>query len=328
MTKSELCAGYHKRFPNLPTRTLAKKIYDENKLMFSNFDSCRSALRYVRDEKGELLRGYKSKYKVDASSKIRIEDLPQECGDSYERYYIKNSKVLIISDLHFPYQDNKAIAAALNKGLEENVNCVFINGDLLDFAQISRHERDWRQRTVYEEFEAVRQFLQLLRKKFPKATIVFKEGNHDERWEKWLFLKAPEIFDDPEFKLETRLRLGELGIDIVKDKRPVQIGKLTCLHGHEFIGGGSGGVNPARSTFLKTLDSVVVGHYHKSSQHIETTMNGNTISVTSLGSLCNLNPHYARINKWNHGFAIVDHDIKTGEYQLTNYKIINGKIYI
>jgi hypothetical protein len=33
------------------------------------------------------------------------------------------------------------------------------------------------------------------------------------------------------------------------------------------------------------------------------------------------------VNKWNYGFAIVDLNIKTGEYQVGNYKIIDGKVY-
>ncbi len=163
------------------------------------------------------------------------------------------------------------------------------------------------------------------RKHFPKTKIVFKEGNHDERWEKWLFLKAPEIFDDPEFKLASRLRLGELHIDVVQDKLPVKIGKLTVLHGHELQGGG--GVNPARATFLKTLNSVVIGHVHKTSMHSEARMDGEIINVQSTGCLCGMYPMFARVNKWNQGFCYVEHDIKSGEYKLYNKLIIKGKVY-
>ena len=122
------------------------------------------------------------------------------------------------------------------------------------------------------------------------------------------------------------MKLGELKIEVVKDKRPVKIGKLTVLHGHE-LAGGSGGVNPARATFLKTLDSVIVGHYHKRSSHDETTMNGNVISVHSQGCLCGMNPHYMPINRWNQGFSYIEHDIKSGDYMLHNHVIIKGKVY-
>lgn len=320
---ADIVKDYLKKFPTTPTRTLARKIYEENKKSFKDFEAAWGKVRYYRGVKGNKLRKYvKSDF---LNQKIEFE-LPESYATDYTPYQISQSKVLVISDLHFPYQDNHAIRKAIEYGKNQKINCILINGDLFDFAGISRHEKDWRQRTVAQEFEAVRVFLNSLRKHFPKAKIVYKLGNHDERWEKWLFLKAPEIFDDNEFKLETRLKLGELKIDIVKDKLPIKIGKLTVLHGHE-LAGGSGGVNPARATFLKTLDSVLVGHYHKTSQHTEASMYQEVFSVNSTGCLCDLTPHYMPINKHNHGFAFVEHDIKSGNYTLHNLKIIKGKVY-
>lgn len=314
---------YLKRFPTLPKLTLAKKIFKEHPLQFSSVEYVRTRIRYHTGDLGKEKR----KLVTDRQffNKKTEFKMPESYALTYEPYKISQSKVLILSDLHFPYQDNQAIKTALKFGKEKGVNCILINGDLLDFATISRHEKDWRHRSVSEEFEAVRGFLKELRKHFPKAKIVFKEGNHDERFEKFLFLKAPEIFDDNEFKLEVRLRLAELKIDIVKDMLPVKIGKLNVLHGHEL--NGSGGVNPARATFLKTIDNVLIGHCHRSSQHTEPTFAGDVIVTTSQGCLCGMYPMFARVNKWNLGFSYVEHDIKTGEYVLHNLKIIKGKVY-
>lgn len=323
----ELVVKTLKKFPSTPILTLAKKLYKENPELFKDIEAVRNLLRSHAGLKGKHNReNIRTNVQREKAFNYNPFNLPESHAHNFEPYIINQSKTLILSDFHFPYQDNKAIEIALNYGLEKKVNCILINGDLLDFAGISRHEKDWRQRTVFQEFEAVRQFLTSLRKHFPTAKIVFKEGNHDERWEKWLFVKAPELFDDPEYKLENRLRLGELKIDIVKDKRPIKIGKLTILHGHE-LAGGSGGVNPARATFLKTLDSVLVGHYHKRSGHDETTMTGNVISVRSQGCLCGLNPHYMPINKWQHGFGYVEMNLKTGDYLHNNLVIINGKVF-
>jgi hypothetical protein len=93
------------------------------------------------------------------------------------------------------------------------------------------------------------------------------------------------------------------------------------------MAGTSGGVNPARSTFVKTLESVLIGHFHKSSTHSETSMWGSLKVTESIGCLCGMHPQFMRINKWGHGFAIVDLSIKTGEYQVGNYKIIDGKVF-
>lgn len=324
----KLVKEYIAKFPNTPNLTLAKTIYKEMPNMFKDVEHIRSMIRMTKGQKGEANRkDTKEKHLfTKPGSRDPWANMPESHADSFEPYVINQSKTLIISDLHIPYHDVKAIKTALQYGLDKDVNCILINGDLLDFALISRHERDWRQRMPHEEFEAARKFLVMLRELFPTAKIVFKEGNHDERWEKWLFVKAPELFGDPEFKIETRLRLAELKIDIVKDKRLVELGKLTVLHGHEMFGG-SGGVNPARATFLKTLDSVLVGHYHKRSVHDEPTLSGRLISVNSIGCLCGLTPHYMPINKWSHGFGYVELDVKSGEYVLHNMKIINGKVY-
>lgn len=321
---SNLIKSYLTKFPKLPSLTLAKKIYAENNKQFTSVDAVRSCLRYYRGQKGEKT---KSQLATREFLDQNIEFImPESYAETFEPYEISQSRTLIISDLHIPYQDNDSIQKAINYGKEKKVNCILINGDLLDMCSISRFGRDWRQRQIHEEFEATRVFLNSLREHFPKAKIVYKYGNHDERYEKFLFLKAPEIFDCTDFQLEVLLKLGELKIEVVKEKRPIRIGKLTVLHGHELFGG-SGGVNPARGTFLKTLENVVVGHYHKTSSNTEASMYGDVFSVHSVGCLCGKTPYYMPINKWNTGFAYCELEIKTGNYTFYNLKIINGKIY-
>ena len=325
--QGEIVKEYIAKYPKMTRAALARKIYKENKLSFSNPEAVRTRIRYHVGQAGKHQR----KRLVDKTlldkkrSSSRYEFLPESHALTYEPYEIKQSRVLIISDLHFPYQHNEAIKLALDYGLKKKVNCILINGDLMDFANISRHERDWRHRSLQEEFEAARAFLSGLRKLFPKAKIVFKEGNHDERWEKFLYANAPEVFGDPEYRLDVRLRLAELKIDYVKDKLPVKIGRLTVLHGHELQGGG--GVNPARATFLKTIDNVLIGHCHRTSTHLEKTLSDKVLAASSAGCLCGMYPMFARVNKWNLGFVYVDHEISNGEYVLYNKVIINGKVF-
>lgn len=325
--KNKIIREYIKKFPNTSNAALSRKILKEHPLEFDNTEKIRTLIRFITGNQGAKLKETMvDKSLVRPARKSTDYFLPESYASEYTPYEIKQSRILIISDLHFPYQDNKAITLALDYGKEKKIDCILINGDLIDFANISRHESDWRMRSVAEEFDAVRVFLKSLRLNFPKTKIVFKHGNHDERWEKFLYAKAPEIFDVNDFQLEVLLRLGELKIDTVKDKRPIKLGKLTALHGHE-LAGGAGGVNPARSTFLKTLSNVIVGHYHKTSSNTETTMDGDVIAVNSVGCLCGLNPLYMPINKHNLGFAYCELNIKTGEYFLDNKKIVKGKIY-
>jgi predicted phosphodiesterase len=327
--KNEIVRKYLKKFPKSPNAVLARKIYKENATSFVSVEAVRTMIRNVTGNSGSVKEktNHTNKSEFRPAKKSNDYCLPESYSNDFTPYEIKQSRILIISDLHFPYQNNKAITLALDYGKSKKVDCILINGDLIDFANISRHERDFRARSIAEEFDAVRAFLKSLRLNFPKTKIVLKYGNHDERWEKYLYSKAPEIFDVSDFQLEILLKFGELKIDVVKDKRLVKLGKLTALHGHELAGGGAGGVNPARATFLKTIDSVIVGHYHKTSQHTETTLTGDVISVNSVGCLCDLNPLYMPINKHNLGFAYCELNIKTGEYHLENLKIIKDKVY-
>jgi len=306
---------YCEKYPNSSTGSIVNSIKAQHKKF--DKENIRGLVRYYRGALGDKAR---------KNAKFPNFNLPTSSSHSFEPFYLSQSRTLILSDLHFPYQHNEAISLAMNYGLEKDVNCILINGDLLDFANISRHDRDFRNRSTVYEIESVRMFLEILRETFPKARIIFKYGNHDERWDKWLYINAPEFFELGDIQLESVLRLNDLNIEVVKDKRPIKIGKLTVLHGHEIVGG-SGGVNPARSMFMKTYDNVLVGHFHKTSTNTETSLSGDVIATHSVGCLSGLTPSYMPINRWNLGFAYCELQIKTGEYHLDNLKIIKGKIY-
>lgn len=325
--KGQVVIDYLTKFPNLPTHSLAKKIYAENKVLFTSVENCRSSIRMYRGANGKQNREKLTiKTFVKEPKEVNTYNLPESYARDYSPFLIHQERILCISDLHFPYQHNKSIELALDYGKSKKVDCILINGDLIDFATISKHEKDFRARSVNEEFESVRLFLKTLREHFPKTRIIWKFGNHDERWEKWLYLKAPEIFDVHEFKLEILLRLPELFIEVVKEKRSIKLGKLNVLHGHE-LPGGSGGNNPAGNTFKKVLEDTLIGDCHKTSSHSETTLNGRTIRIESQGCLCDLNPLYMPINKWGRGFSYVEVNLRTGEYYLENKRIVNNKIY-
>jgi hypothetical protein len=55
-------------------------------------------------------------------------------------------------------------------------------------------------------------------------------------------------------------------------------------------------------------------------------MNGKSVTTWSLGCLSELNPAYMPLNKWNHGFAIVDLSDNGEDFHVKNYRIHKGKI--
>lgn len=326
MTKGSIVKKYLYRFPSTPTKTLASKIYNENKEVFKDVEDCRGIIKYYTGKKGKReLKKLLDKYfvKKEKASHNPWEKFPESYAETREPYKLAPGKWLILSDIHLPYHDTEAVKMALNYGLDNGYKNLLINGDLIDFYQLSRYEKDPRKRSFKQELESARLFIELVSEWFDN--VVFKLGNHDERYEKWMFVKAPELLDCEDFKLETLLRCGEHHVSVVGDKRIIKAGKLNILHGHEFPGG-SGGVNPARSMFLKACDSILVGHFHKTSSHTETTLQGDVITTHSTGHLGEASPLYMPYNKWNHGFATLDLN-KDGTYHLQNLRIVKGKIY-
>ena len=145
----EVVISYLKKFPDVPTLTLAKKIYKENSLLFKDLEQCRGVIRYYRGQRGSRNRELiKEKTMFKEAGSRNPFNLPTSHAEDYTPYVIDQSRTLIISDLHFPYQDNEAIELALNYGLEKDVNCILLNGDVIDFATVSRFDKDWRSRSL------------------------------------------------------------------------------------------------------------------------------------------------------------------------------------
>jgi len=234
-------------------------------------------------------------------------------------------KCLILSDVHIPFHDKKAVQLALKYGQNRRANFVLLNGDILDFFSISRWEKDPRQRNFPKEVDMGKRFLQIVRGCFPNADIVFKEGNHEERWEACLRTRCADFLGIPEFDWDEVYKLSELDIQRVGDKRPVRLGKLNVIHGHEYNFAISNPVNPARGFFLRCKNHVIGGHFHHTSEHSEKTLEQKVLSAWSTGCLCSPHPDYKPLNNWNHGFAFVTID-KQGMFRVENKKIIQGRV--
>ena len=307
---------YCEKYPHHSNLGLARMLRKDEPLLFNSVENARQAVRRLRGAQGNKDRKYKE---VDRLT------LPESDSEDWTPYIIPKSirKLLILCDIHLPYQDNHAIEIALQNAKESKIDGILINGDLFDFYKGSRFEQDPRKRSMAAEIEMGIQFFNYLKQEF-NVPVYFKYGNHDERWDKYIMLKAPELFGLDGIMLEDRLL--STGVHIIKDKRIVKHGHLDILHGHEFFGAPSQAVNPARGLFMKTLESCTIGHLHKSSSHTETSLGGRMITTHSIGCLCFLNPDYARINKWNHGFAI--NELTHGnDYILHNKRIFNGNVY-
>jgi predicted phosphodiesterase len=254
-------------------------------------------------------------------------DLPPSQESNYQPYKlpINHNNILLIGDIHVPYHNIPALTLALKYGLENEVNTILLNGDIIDFYAISRFEKDPRKRNFGHEVLMTRQFLTTLRQLFPNAAIYYKCGNHDVRYDHYIMRNAPDLLGMNEFSFESLMKLDELNITFIPDKQIIRAGNLTILHGHELGTSVFSPVNIARGLFLRAKDNALCGHHHQASEHSEPNINGKLTTCWSVACLCELHPDYMPINKHHHGFAHVK-VMDTGEFEVSNYRIVNGKI--
>lgn len=327
--KQEICRRLLKTFPKAGSLTLARMAYTEAPSVFTNVEDARSAVRYLRGAKGKTKPTTKEHIRPkqrpgDPFSKLakgltHFDDWKSEQLDGPMR-------VLVLADLHIPYHDKAAVVAALRYGKKQRADTILLNGDIADCFSVSFWEKDPRKRDFAGEVKTVRDFLAAVREGFPKARIIYKIGNHEERYERYMSCKAPELLGLEDFSFEKVFQLEENRIELVKDKRPIRLGKLNVVHGHEFKFGISAPVNPARGYFLRAKSHCLGSHLHQSSQHSEGNVEQKVISTWSTGCLCDLHPDYSPMNSWNVGFAFVEVD-KQGAFNVDNVKVIEGRIY-
>jgi hypothetical protein len=317
---------------------LAKMLFAKHPDAFSTLNAAHLAVRRCTGTQGNLHRARLSKKgqtkhhgHKPIGSKIYC---PPSKAKPWEPYTVNATCVAIFSDCHFPKHDAAAIEAAVEHVKEfGEPDVVLLNGDFADAEEFSSWAKSPKAIDTANSLEIIREGLLYFRRSFPDAKLIYKFGNHEERLERYCWSRAPELvgLDHISWKglltIDAELnKIDELAeVEFVGEQRPVMVGKLPVWHGHELPRGLQSSVNPARGAFLRMIDTSLIGHHHRSSSHVEYTWKHDPINCWSVGCLCHLNMDYARINKWNHGHAIVKVDSK-GDFNVHNFKQIKGQV--
>jgi len=327
-TNRDLARQFLAKFPTHPQKSVAAALRKAHPKRFADLKSAYRTVQGVLPTP-HMLRNEPGRPSVDyvAHPKHVLTvppPLPESHATPWEPVPLEASRILILSDVHIPYHDTPALNAALEHGDSFNPDCVLLNGDIADFYKISRYQQDPERRSFMQELVAVRQFLAHVRARYPQARIVYKLGNHEERWWAYLWRRAPELMGVDFADFRSLVESEKNGVEIVDRQLRIGIGALTVVHGHELPKGLTNPVNPARGAFLRTLDITLMGHQHRTSEHTENSMNGRIVTCWSTGCLCELRPEYMRINRHNHGFATVTRD--GADFTVRNYRIHHGRI--
>lgn len=318
--------------PDVPSKTLARRLYARRPELWPTLDACCQAVRAARGNHGAAARrhGPKSLHRPNQPAGF-VWRFPPSFAEKWEPFPLEAERTLVLSDLHIPFHDSPALHALVRDALKWRPDCILLNGDVCDFFTASRFEKNPTKSSLKREIDLTRQFLGWLRQKFPRARIIYKFGNHDEWFAKYLWRKAPELWGLPQLELSHLLTqpIGAQpaigGIEFLTNQEKITAGHLDILHGHE-LGKGSIAppVNPARGFFLKTYECTLAGHLHRTSQHQERTSKGKQLACWSTGCLCGLWPDYAKINKWDHSAARID--LAGMDFSVTPLRVIDGKL--
>ena len=338
MKKRDIVRSYltNEEYESLSIRAMARLICLEHPDLFKDVDNCRLEIRCLIGSAGDRRRNELSDKIIERDvvgnmnergfkNYMNKYNLPESDEQANEPLMIQEAGVYaLLSDIHVPYHNVQALEIAFDYMKQHTLKGIILNGDILDFYQLSRYSKDPRKRSFADELEAGYALLCIMAEQFG-CKITYKIGNHEERYEHFMAARAPELLGVAAFKIEELLHTDTIGAEVVKDKRMIKLGKLSVLHGHEFGQSIFSPVNPARGYYLRAKASVICGHNHQTSNHVENNLEGDIVSTWSTGCLSELKPAYMPYNKWNHGFAMVE-VFDDGTYEVENLKIIKGKI--
>ena len=320
-TLNILAKEYLSKYPTMPSRTVARKMVEENKDVEGRecftLNAARMAVLYLRGRKGDVNRK-KIGMMVEMPPTDDREWIPYVVPAEY-------NNTLFMADLHIPYHDREAIRLFIKMARERKVDSVLINGDLMDFYELSTFCKDPRKRSFLSEVKLGNWFLDYLEDELPGAKIIFKKANHEYRFDRYITQRCPELYGMDGLNLASQFGINERGITLVSDKRIVKYGHLSILHGDELGKSVFSPVNPARGLYLRTHTTAFVSHYHTPSSHTEPDLNGTQTTTWSGGCLCGLHPEWMPINRWCLGAAFCVKD-ESGNFELENYKVIKGKV--
>lgn len=334
-SKGVLVKSYIEKYRGFALSQIARKLFDDHPELFKDYQTALLRVRYYSGTLGTRNRKQVSQHHPESMKKNNVTtDVLKKWGLQKSKATGKKSfqipdqydRVLWISDIHIPNHDEVALSTALEYGLEHKANCIIIGGDLLDNAPFTRFKAPPDKKKAREYFEMAIQFLSSLRKNFPKALILYMEGNHDRWYSDWLVNHCAVVFDDPYYQLEARLRLDSFNIKFLTENVIVKAGKLPMLHGHTIVRGIFSPVNSARGAYTKSNHNLLIGHTHQVSVHSAKDLMGRPTKTWSTGCLCTLNPDYDPHNiRHTHGFAFITTEAN-GKFTVNNFEIVDGEI--
>lgn len=240
-------------------------------------------------------------------------------------------KLLVLSDLHGVFLDTKAWNTVLEIIKNNHFDEIVLNGDVLDFPFISKHDRKLFDVPVLENYSEVFEIeytktaiLKPLREAAPDSKIVFRLGNHEERLTQGKYTIAAErlakLFKHyNSSELDEMLQLKSLDIEYDTTEVRDYFGKFEVVHGLSLA------KTAPRNNINVYMGSGTTGHSHRlNSTYIRNKKNPYVwVESGCLRTIDNVEYlNTATVADWMQGFVTVvfDKDL----FFTKTHSIVNG----
>lgn len=238
------------------------------------------------------------------------------------------------SDIHYPYQDDRALNILFQVLDDVKPQIVVDHGDTLDAEQLSRFPKDPTRRTsLRAEIEMAARHFATVTDLTPDAEHIWCEGNHEERLKRVIWSlaenrQAGEILTLPQVQrvLEWPLLLGleGLGWDVIYyPGHRVLFDKLIVCHG-EKARAQSGASEKAE--LMHYSKSGLSGHTHRQGSFYKRSYD-QTWGWWGLGCLCTIRDDYVSFPNWMQGFAVVSWSPDRQNFAVEPVSIFDGVAY-
>jgi hypothetical protein len=213
-------------------------------------------------------------------------------------------RIAVLADHHIPFMDKRADAVARKVLAAFDPQLIWIAGDLLDFAPISRFRDASRyEHTLQDELDEAATYLASLRKAHPKAEMAYQLGNHEQRLRSYILANADQLDSLRGLKLAGLLGLDTLDVTLVEGRRYVAGGTFCLKHGTRY------GEYAIKAELLTEGRDGMCGHNHRNAMWSRTTHGRRPLTWWHVGPLCKTEPEYMRqddqVANWQQGQAFI-----------------------
>lgn len=247
-----------------------------------------------------------------------------ELEEMVKKSYNKLQKVVVIPDIHAPYEDYRALHGVYKFIKDYKPDKVVQLGDMVDFYALSKFDKDpSRILSLQGEIDVARYHLKELRK-VHKGSITMLEGNHEMRLMKYLRANPEMASLKSVNTVPALLGLKDFNVDYKKSE---MINSVLFKHGNLVR---SNSAYTAKGEFDSEGTSGVSGHTHRLGTHYVTNRSGQH-AWFEMGHICE--PKAAeymegKVPNWQQGFGVMEYNKGKKVWQVHQIPIINNSFIV